>query len=98
MRFTHGAGDKDISMTDIPNEVKAQLLAQELATYENTRYLLSLRHRVNKKINAPAETLKAIEDELVKIEAALDELTAIQKELASMQTRILAPVIHDNGK
>jgi hypothetical protein len=35
---------------------------------------------------------------LIRREMALDELKAIQKELASMQTKILAPVIHDNGK
>jgi hypothetical protein len=75
-------------MTDIPTDVKSQLIAQELQTFENTRYLLGIRHRVNKKINAPAEQLKAIEDELIRIEMALDELKAMQKELASMQTKI----------
>jgi len=77
---------------DVSKEVKGQLIAQELQTYENTRYLLSLRHRVNKKINAPAETLKAIEDELVKIEMAMDELKIVQKEL------LKPAIVKDNGK
>lgn len=86
-------------MTDIPNETKTILLSQELATYENTKYLLGIRYRVNKKIGAAAETLKAIEDELVKIEMALEELKAIQSELTKHNPRILEPVaMSANGK
>jgi len=83
---------------DVSKEVKVQLIEQELATYENTRYLLSLRHRVNVKIKSPAETLKAIEDELVKIEMALDELKEIQQELNPAETKMLTPVLQNNGK
>ena len=81
---------------DISNEVKTQVITQEIVTYENTRYLLSIRHRVNKKIGSTPEQLKVLEDEMVKIEMALDELKAIQKELS--QTRILTPAASNNGK
>ena len=68
-------------MDDINTAVKAQLLNQEIATYENTRYILGIRYRVNKKIGNTAEQLKPLEDELVKIEQALEELKAIRAEL-----------------
>ena len=69
-------------MDTIDVAVKVQLLNQEIATYENTRYILGIRYRVNKKIGNTAEQLKALEDELVKIEQALEELKAIRAELA----------------
>ena len=68
-------------MDDINTAVKAQLLNQEISTYENTRYILGIRYRVNKKIGNTAEQLKPLEDELVKIEQALEELKAIRAEL-----------------
>jgi len=69
-------------MDNIDIAVKVQLLNQEIATYENTRYILGIRYRVNKKIGNTAEQLKPLEDELVKIEQALEELKAIRAELA----------------
>jgi len=68
-------------MDNIDTAVKVQLLNQEIATYENTRYILGIRYRVNKKIGNTAEQLKPLEDELVKIEQALEELKAIRAEL-----------------
>ena len=68
-------------MDTIDVAVKVQLLNQEIATYENTRYILGIRYRVNKKIGNTAEQLKPLEDELVKIEQALEELKAIRAEL-----------------
>ena len=68
-------------MDNIDIAVKVQLLNQEIATYENTRYILGIRYRVNKKIGNTAEQLKPLEDELVKIEQALEELKAIRAEL-----------------
>lgn len=62
-------------------EDKLLLIEQEIAMYERTSYILSVRHRVNKKIGSSAEQLKALEDEMAKIEQALDELGKLKKEL-----------------
>lgn len=63
---------EDIELT---TEVKQTIINSELASCRNTRYLLTLRHRVQKKIGGTAEMLKPIEDELVRFEALIDALT-----------------------
>jgi hypothetical protein len=67
-------------MAEISVEIKKQILAQEVQTYENTLYLLQVRYRVNKKLDNK-DAMKAAEDELIKIEQALDELRGMQKEV-----------------
>lgn len=67
-------------MDAIPVEIKKQILQQEISMYHNTRYQLEIRHRINKKLGNTPEQLKAIENELVKIESALAELDIIEKE------------------
>ncbi len=67
-------------MTDIPNDVKLQIINNEIAMYNNTIYLLQIRHRVNKSLGQ-ADALKTIEDEMVKNEKSVDELEKIKSEL-----------------
>ena len=64
-------------MTEITKEVKLTLLKNELAVYHNTVYILSVRHRVNKKLGQTEEQLKPIADEMAKAEMAIDELQKV---------------------
>jgi hypothetical protein len=68
-------------MNEISNEVKYQIINNEIALYKNTRYQQELRYRVGKRIGQTQEALKPIEDEIVKIEMAIDELEKALKEL-----------------
>ena len=68
-------------MTEINKEIKLIIIEQEESAYENSKYQLSLRHRVQKAIGGTPEQLKSIEDEMAKIEQALDELDKIKGEL-----------------
>lgn len=86
----------------VPNEVKWQLITNEMQMWRNTAYQLILRHKVNKKIGADPSVLKQIEDEMVKCEGALEvlqeELDTLQKEpknemaSSSFKREILAEV------
>ena len=67
--------------TEIPNEIKIQIIRQEIAMYKNTCYQLEMRHRVNKKLGNTLEQLKGIEEELTKANIALDEYREIEKEI-----------------
>jgi len=60
-------------MDDISASVKRQIITQEIELYKNTRYQFQLRARVAKALNTD---IKPIEDELLKIEQALDVLDA----------------------
>lgn len=64
------------------NNIKRQIIEQELALWSNTRYQLQMRYRVNKSIGSPEEALKRIEDELTKCEQAIDILS---KELSTLE-------------
>lgn len=69
-------------MAEPAKEVKLQLIENEIKSFENGLYMLSVRHRVNKKLNNSSESLKALEDEMVKTEQAIDELRKMQAEVA----------------
>jgi hypothetical protein len=76
---------KEDTMDDqVPNEVKRQLITNEVQMWRNTAYQLVLRHKVNKRIGADPSVLKQIEDEMVKCEGALEvlqeELDELKKE------------------
>lgn len=62
-------------------EIKLQLLVNELALHENSKYILSVRHRVSKTVKSSPEVLKQIEDELAQHEMAIDEINKLIKEL-----------------
>ena len=64
---------------EIDQNIKIEILKQELTIYENTKYLLKIRYRVNKTLEN-TEAMKATEDELVKIERAIEELNKILDE------------------
>jgi len=55
-------------------EEKIQIIKGEIKMYENTKYLMALRYKVNKNIGVPPEQLQAVQDELVKMEQAIDLL------------------------
>jgi hypothetical protein len=59
---------------EIPIDVRRAIIEQELQMYRNTRYQMQLRHRVQRGVGASPEMLKPIEDELERIEGALDLL------------------------
>ena len=69
------------TQTEIPNEIKIALIQNEIALHKNTSYQLQLRHRVNKKLGGSAEELKALQDEMVKHEQAIEILNEELKEL-----------------
>ena len=65
---------------DVSNETKLTILQQERQMWLNTRELMTIRYRVNKRV----DDKKAMEDitkELTKIETALDELDKMFTEL-----------------
>lgn len=66
---------------DVPAMVKRGIISQEIMLYKNTRYQSQLRHRVQKAIGGSQDQLKAIEDELLKIEQAIDFLEQELKEV-----------------
>ena len=70
-------------MTNVTAIVKLAIIDSEIQMYHNTRYQLQLRHRVQKGIGGTPEQLKALEDELAKIESALDELEKIKREVGT---------------
>lgn len=66
----------------IPAAVKRDIIKAEIQMYRNSRYQTELRHRVQKAIGGKPEMLKALEDDLVSFEAALDLL---KKELEAIK-------------
>jgi hypothetical protein len=67
--------------TEISPEVKRALIENEITLWRNTAYQAQLRHRVNKKLGADEQALKALEDELLKAEKAVDILTEMLAEI-----------------
>ena len=69
-------------MSEPSNEVKAQIVRQEIVVYENTRYQFQLRHRVQQALGNE-DLCKTIVLELEKIERGIDlleaEVTALGK-------------------
>jgi hypothetical protein len=65
---------------EIPQIIQVQIVKQEIQMWLNTRWQLDMRHRVTKRIGGE---LKAIEEEMVRAEGALDELKAILGEIES---------------
>ena len=68
-------------MADLDKTTKLALIQNELAGNEQAKYILEVRHRVNKKLGN-VEANETVEKELVKIEGTIDELTKILKEEA----------------
>jgi hypothetical protein len=66
---------------DIPVEVKRALLEQEIGLWRNTKYITSVRYRVQKGIGTPAEELAPLVRDLEKCEKMLD---ALNGELAAL--------------
>jgi len=58
---------------EISIEIRKAILEQELETHLALRYRLEVRARVNKKIGADPGTLKAIVDDLERVEMAINE-------------------------
>jgi len=67
----------------ITKEAKIQLLKNEITMYENSLYVLEVRHRVAKKTGGDKEVLSNIEKEMTNAEFGLDELKVVLKELDS---------------
>lgn len=67
---------------DLPLEVQRALIQNELAQHKQAEYVLTLRYRVSKKIEAPAEDLKVIQDALYK---TLQYIEAYTKELNELK-------------
>ena len=65
---------------DISNEITLDILKHEREMWMNSRQLLTIRYRVNKRLGN-TEAIKAIEAELEKCEMALDELDKIGREV-----------------
>lgn len=67
----NGTKETAQATSDIPREVRAIILENELAPYRNTRWLLQQRYAVFEALNKPDEQLKAIEDELVGVQGII---------------------------
>ena len=70
-------------MIEIPIEVKRSIIEGEAAMWRNTLYQAEVRHRVNARIGATAEAQKAVEDQMVQCEKALDALAEELKALVA---------------
>ena len=68
---------------DISIEVKRSIIDGECAMWRNTLYQAEVRHRVNARIGATAEAQKAVEDQIVQCERALDALAEELKVLVA---------------
>ena len=66
---------------DLTNEVKIQLLGNEIEQHKQARYVLEVRHTVNKKLGN-SEELKAIVKGLEITQMTINELEKIKKELS----------------
>lgn len=67
-------------MTDIANSIKRAIIEQELTMWRNSQYQLTIRHKVQQKLDNK-EQVKAVESELEKCEIAIDVLQAELKGL-----------------
>jgi len=65
---------------EVTTETKLAIIAQERQMWLNTREMMTIRYRVNKRIGN-AEQLKQTEKELENCETALDEIDKIFTEL-----------------
>ena len=70
-------------MNEIPTEVKCSIIESECAMWRNTLYQAEVRHRVNARIGATTEAQKAVEDQMVQCERALDALAEELKALVA---------------
>jgi len=70
-------------MNEIPTEVKREIIMAEMSMWRNTLYQAEVRHRVNARIGATAEAQKAVEDQMVQCEKALDALAEELKALVA---------------
>jgi len=70
-------------MNEIPTEVKREIIMAEMSMWQNTAYQAEVRHRVNARIGATAEAQKAVEDQMVQCEKALDALAEELKALVA---------------
>ena len=62
-------------MNEPTDDIKRALIDQEIANWQNSRYVLQMRHRVQIGIGAPKEILDQIVADLERHEKALDLLT-----------------------
>ena len=74
--------EEAVDETGVPKVVQKQILEQETAMWQQTRYRLTVRHRVNKKIGADESVLAALVQELEQCEKVLDALSSEMKALA----------------
>ncbi len=65
---------------ELPTQVKMATIQRERQEWLNNREVLTIRYRVNKRIDNP-EGIKECQANLEKCELALDELDLIFKEL-----------------
>jgi hypothetical protein len=63
------------------DKIKLALLLQEKANWENTRTILEIRYRVNKRLGNQ-EQMNAVQKDLENCEAALDELSKMELEMS----------------
>jgi uncharacterized protein YPO0396 len=70
-------------MTEPTKEVKALLIQNELQQHRQAAYVLTMRHKVAKRIDASSDELKQIEELLLKTEKYIDawemELLELEK-------------------
>ena len=64
----------DNAPEELSLEIRQAVLQQELETHLALRYRLEVRGRVNRKIGADENTIKAILGDLERVEAAIDTL------------------------
>ncbi len=62
-------------------EIKLTILENELQTLINTRWLLERRYAVGKRLGQTGEELKAITEDLVKVEGLISEWEKEKAEL-----------------
>jgi hypothetical protein len=73
---------KDEKMNELPIEIRWNIASQDLQMWRNTRYQSELRLRVNRRIGSDPNVIKQLEDELIRIESAID---AYQEELKALE-------------
>ena len=71
---------------ELTKEVRIQLIQNEIAGNVQARYVLELRHRINKKLGN-TEANEAIEKDLFKVEATIDELSKALAEIEEVNEK-----------
>lgn len=66
---------------ELPSQVRLAVLQGEIMEWQRLLYALEVRHRVNKRIGSPQDTLDAIAKEMERCERALDVLREMEAEL-----------------